>query len=151
MVKVRWLTAVDVNVSGNATRILLSKAIFDVTLFGGISNFGGGIEMNTHTMEKIEDLDAICITLHGEERPDGSVFIKSPDLTLFSAVGRNEADALDNAMSLLVPYLEANIPDYVDLRRLRSPAQASNEAQEHLLPAKFLAKREGAHEGHSPN
>jgi hypothetical protein len=94
----------------------------------------------------VRDMDAICITLLGEERSDGSVFVKSPDLPVFSAVGGDERVAFDNAMALLGPYLQANVPDYVDLRRLSG---SLHEGDEPLLPAHIIACRGGDRAGHS--
>ncbi len=75
--------------------------------------------MNAMHISEIEEVDALSITLEGRERPDGSVFISSPDLPIFAAVGSCEEEALNNAFELLAPYLEANYPEYVDLKRVR--------------------------------
>ena len=95
----------------------------------------------------IQEMDAISITLIGENRRDGSVFIHSPELPIFSAVGANEEAALESAMALLGPYLEANVPDYVDLRKLRGIPQAWGEVPESILPAHVIACRGGGHDG----
>ena len=97
----------------------------------------------------VRDLDAICITLLGEERSDGSVFIHSPELPIFSAVGASEQQALDAAMALLGPYLEANVPDYVDLRKLRGVPEALGVAPESILPAHVIACRGSGDDGHN--
>ncbi|MCB2060060.1 MAG: hypothetical protein R3E09_02500 [Novosphingobium sp.] len=95
----------------------------------------------------LQELDAIAITLQGEKRSDGSVFISSPELPMFSAVGCDEKDALDNAVNLLVPYLEANVPDYVDLKRLRGAADTQSHA-DFCLPAHIIAFRGSGNDGY---
>lgn len=75
------------------------------------------------------------ITLQGERRADGSVFIKSPELPLFSVVGDNEQDALSNALRILPEYLRANVPDYVDLREIQSASEMFSAA----VPSDALA------------
>lgn len=101
--------------------------------------------MNAMHLSGLEEVDALSITLVGYTRPDGSIFVSSPDLPIFAAVGQGEEEALNNALDLLHPYLEANFPEYVDLKRVRR----AGPEDESFLPAHVIAYREGEHDGHS--
>ncbi len=52
--------------------------------------------------------ETVVIVLEGHERSDGSWFITSPDVPMFSVTGRNEKEALDNAIAVLPKVLTAN-------------------------------------------
>lgn len=88
----------------------------------------------------------IHITLIGRERADGSVFIESPDLPMFTAVGKDEESALNVAMSILPEYLRRNVPDYVELEltSARSAYQAL-AGTERCLPAHIIATAKEYH------
>jgi hypothetical protein len=137
------LTYPRADITNSVAKAILRCQIFIIAIIPA-----GGIEM-TAQASHIQELDAISITLLGEARSDGSVLVRSPDLPLFSAVGGCEREALDNAMSMLGPYLAANVPDYVDLRKLRPAPQAlGGEELESLLPAHVIACRGAGNDGH---
>jgi predicted RNase H-like HicB family nuclease len=95
-------------------------------------------------MQDFDELDAISITLEGKQRADGSFFVTSSELPFFSAVGHDEQDALDNTIKILGPYLEANIPDYVDFKRVRDASDVLYGEEDHkLFPAHMIAMRGG--------
>ena len=99
--------------------------------------------MNAMHLSEIEEVDALSITLVGYTRPDGSIFVSSPDLPIFAAVGDGEEEALNNALDLLHPYLEANFPKYVDLKRVRR----AGPEDETFFPAHVIAYSEGVYVG----
>jgi predicted RNase H-like HicB family nuclease len=101
--------------------------------------------MNDMHLASLEEVDALSITLEGTQRADGSIFVCSPDLPIFAAVGESEQAALNNALDLLIPYLEANYPDYVDLKRVRR----AGPEEESYLPAHVIAYRGGENAGHA--
>ena len=95
-------------------------------------------------MNAFDELDAISITLEGKRRADSSFFVSSSELPFFSAVGQNEQEALDNTIKILGPYLEANIPDYVDFKRVRDASDVMYGSDDHkLFPAHMIAMRGG--------
>jgi len=86
--------------------------------------------------------DQYLIELNGERRDDGTVFIVSPDLPLFSVIGHNEQAAIDHAMKVLPEYLKANVPDFVELRELHHAQRALGILTEKAaspLPAHVIA------------
>jgi len=95
-------------------------------------------------MSEIEYL----IEMKGERRSDGSVIFKSPDLPMFSAVGKNEAEAMASAIEILRDYLAANVPDFVQLRVV-PPATGiiswatAGETTSSVLPAHVIATMRG--------
>ncbi len=98
-------------------------------------------------MTAFDELDAISITLEGKCRPDGLFFVSSSELPFFSAVGRDEQEALDNTIKILGPYLEANIPEYVDFKRVKDASDVMYGSDDHkLFPAHMIAMR-GEHVG----
>lgn len=84
----------------------------------------------------------LMIRLNAETRSDGSVFVESPDLPLFTAIGRNQKEAHELVMKLLPEYLRLNVPDFVDIRSIKSATTRiiSGKQEEHLLPAALIAR-----------
>jgi len=94
-------------------------------------------------MTKVDQFDGgVSFTLESTKRGDGSYFVESPDLPFFSAIGKSEHDALNNALSILDPYFAANIPDYVDLKRVRVTSEVMFGVDDkELFPLHMIAMR----------
>jgi len=94
------------------------------------------------------EMDEYIIEMKGEKRADGSVFISSPDLPMFSAIGHDEKDALDTALRILKDYLKANVPEFVQLRVVRPGNEiiswsAASDSSSSVLPAHVIATMRG--------
>ena len=131
----RWLTKLPVDCSGAATHLYCQ---------GGHSvseiHSDGGKVVGMTKVNRFDD--GISFTLMADKRSDGSCFVTSPELPFFSAIGRGEHDALKNALVILDPYFAANIPDYVDLRRMRVTSEIMfGEAQKATFPLHMIAMR----------
>lgn len=87
----------------------------------------------------MDDQNQYFIELKGEIREDGSVFVCSPDLPLFSVIGASEQDAFNNAMKILPEYLRANVPDFVELRAVSRAGQLFSPKHASALPAHVIA------------
>jgi hypothetical protein len=79
------------------------------------------------------------IELVGDRREDGSVCVCSPDLPLFCVVGDDERDAFATAMKLLPEYLKANVPEFVELRTIKSARELLSPRVDSILPAHVIA------------
>jgi predicted RNase H-like HicB family nuclease len=91
----------------------------------------------------------IVIRLEGVSREDGSVFITSPDIKLFSAVGQNEEEAVDAAVSILAMLIEDKWEIVEHLRRRPASAlQGLGESHtDQILPAHVIAMVSGERHG----
>lgn len=80
------------------------------------------------------------ITLVGEERGDGSVYIHSPDVPLFHVVAPQSDDWLDWVEPILKDHLELNTGGSVKLKRVPSWAETFGTEPPIHLPAHILAE-----------
>ena len=77
--------------------------------------------------------------------------IRSDDLPFFCVVGDGEEEALQLAMEFLPDYLKANVPEYVDIRKVRSTLNAISH-RDNILPAHIVVSTSGGEssDGNSP-
>jgi predicted RNase H-like HicB family nuclease len=88
------------------------------------------------------------IVLEGRRREDGSWFISSPDLPMFSVTGSSQKEALDNAISIIPTLLEKNYGASEDIKQI--PALRGfkeSDSSDRLLPAYVVAAVERATDG----
>lgn len=84
-------------------------------------------------------MSEVFIELVAETRSDGVVSVKSDDLPLFNVLGSDEEDALNNAMALLPEYLSQNVPEFVELRTVRSAKDVVTKQSGGAFPAHLIA------------
>lgn len=88
------------------------------------------------------------IEMRGVTRSDGSVFVTSPELPMFSVIGKSEQEAFDLAIAKLNDYLEHNVPEFVELRVVPAgtniiPHRSSSDSSSPVLPAHVIATTRG--------
>ncbi|WP_156137352.1 hypothetical protein [Methyloceanibacter caenitepidi] len=81
----------------------------------------------------------VIIVLEGRERDDGSWFIESPDVPMFSVTGASQDEAFSNAIAILPEILSVNY-GAGELRQLPAlrDADESDNSPRHL-PAFMIA------------
>ncbi len=82
------------------------------------------------------------ITLLGEERNDGSVYVHSPDVPLFHVVAPHAGDWVDWVEPILKEHLERNLGGAVGLTRAPSWEETlERELPVHIPAAHMIAER----------
>ena len=85
------------------------------------------------------------IELNGQHRADGSFFITSSDLPMFSIVGASVDEAINLVKSLLPEYLRANVPSFVELREISSATEIISKRSAPAFPVHYIARTGDAH------
>lgn len=91
----------------------------------------------------------IYVGLIGKRRDDGSMFITSPNLALFSAIVQDRD--WDSALALLKAHIEANLGKVTNLRFVDDPPGVEGRESErlHVPPAHVVGELvKGAHSRH---